>query len=101
MAKEKRLIDANALLENIQYRLPVNDMVAQLINDIVDITRTQIVNAPTVDAVPVVRCRDCKHRAEYFDSGKYVCELWHCRVCGSWDYVKDNDFCSYGERKEN
>ena len=45
-----------------------------------------IKNAPTVDAVEVVRCRDCKHR--YSDSW---CE-----------YVDDDDnfYCARGERKE-
>lgn len=43
-------------------------------------------DAPTVDAVEVVRCKDCKHRCENDD---FIC-------IG----VKNNDFCSYGERKE-
>lgn len=44
-----------------------------------------IKNAPTVDAVEVVRCKDCKHR--YSDSW---CE-----------YVDDDDnfYCARGERK--
>ena len=46
----------------------------------------QIADAPTVDAVEVVRCKDCKHR--YSDSW---CE-----------YVDDDDnfYCAIGERKE-
>ena len=41
---------------------------------------------PTIDAVPVVRCRECKHR--YSDSW---CE-----------YVDDDDnfYCARGERKD-
>ena len=42
----------------------------------------------TVDAVPVVRCRECKH----YD-GK-----WMCKISGV-PSRKPNDFCSYGERK--
>lgn len=45
-------------------------------------------NAPTVDAVPVVRCKDCKH--EFGGS---------CIICG-FQKRKPEDFCSYGERKE-
>ena len=51
--------------------------------------------APSVDAVPVVRCKDCvwfkgKHgcplaESEYFKSGKLL--------------PHENDFCSYGERR--
>lgn len=44
-------------------------------------------NAPTVDAVPVVRCKDCKH--EFGGS---------CIICG-FQKRKPDDFCSYGERK--
>ena len=43
-------------------------------------------NAPTVDAVEVVRCRDCQKFKTY-----------GCRMVAS-GY---DDFCSYGERKED
>lgn len=42
-------------------------------------------NLPAVDAVPVVRCRDCRKFKTY-----------GCRMVAS-GY---DDFCSYGERKE-
>ena len=44
-----------------------------------------IADAPTVDAAPVVRCRDCRKFKTY-----------DCRMVAS-GY---DDFCSYGERKE-
>lgn len=50
---------------------------------------------PTIDAEPVVRCKDCKHR------GTDNCPM-HCKgVHADEDFLKkvDNDFCSYGERK--
>ena len=56
----------------------------------------QISDAPTIDAVEVVRCRDCVGRAfwEKDHNDVPVCLL-------SGLYVKsENDFCSYGERKE-
>ena len=43
---------------------------------------------PTVDAVPAVRCRDCKHLFGTL-----------CTVCGLLSR-KPEDFCSYGERKD-
>lgn len=45
----------------------------------------EIDKAPTVDAVPVVRCRDCRKFKTY-----------GCRMVAS-GY---DDFCSYGERKD-
>ena len=51
-------------------------------------------NATTIDAVPVVRCRDCKWWHEDDDVG-------HCdNPDGLDNYAKPDDFCSYGERKE-
>ena len=47
-----------------------------------------IKTAPTVDAVPVVRCGQCK-----FDN---LC----CRNIGKDGKRTKDDFCSYGERKE-
>ena len=44
----------------------------------------------TIDAVPVVLCKDCKH---YW---KNVNTFGYSGVCTT---VSDNDFCSYGERR--
>ena len=54
-----------------------------------------IEKAPTIDAVPVVRCKDCKF-------GDWDSEPNDAMVCmrtkdGFWR--SGNDFCSYGERK--
>lgn len=48
----------------------------------------KVSDAPTADAVPVVRCKDCKH--EFGGS---------CIICG-FQKRKPDDFCSYGKRKE-
>ena len=46
-------------------------------------------HATTIDAVPVVRCWECKHH------NKPPCPM---RLSFNW--TEDDDFCSYGERKE-
>lgn len=46
---------------------------------------------PTVDAVPVVRCKDCK-----YNRGSKKC----LNPDSFFAVPKDDDFCSYGERKE-
>ena len=53
-------------------------------------------SAPIIDAVPVVRCRECKF-------GDWDSEPNDAMVCmrtkdGFWR--SGNDFCSYGKRKE-
>ena len=65
-------------------------------NDGIDIAWNKIDQAPTVDAVEVVRCKDCKF-------GDLDSEPHDAMVCmrtkdGFWR--SGNDFCSYGERKE-
>ena len=55
--------------------------------------RRVIDEAPTVDAVPVVRCKDCKYRADATDNGNYLCNR---KMLG---LVRPNDFCSFGERR--
>ena len=62
-------------------------------NDALDAATTQ---APTIDAVEVVRCKDCKHWAEFDDYGGR-CE----NPDGLDNYAMPDDFCSYGERKNN
>ena len=49
---------------------------------------TEINAAPTVDAVPVVRCRECKYRDGTPGQPNILCGQMH-----------EDDFCSYGERK--
>lgn len=55
--------------------------------------------APTVPAVEVVRCRDCKnwHKFESSLTGEVMC----CTAQGCMNVQKEpDDFCSYGERKD-
>lgn len=49
---------------------------------------------PTIDAVPVVRCRECNH----CDPENYHCD--HHMGTAAPLRRKPDDFCSYGERKE-
>ena len=54
-----------------------------------------IADVPTVDAVEVVRCKDCKH---YEDHKRKIYE--NCVRDGRFTPMKPDDFCSYGERRE-
>lgn len=60
----------------------------------VEIAKSLIKSAPGVDAVEVVRCRDCG----YYDRDKNVCKGRPTEPIVS---RKPNDYCSYGERREN
>lgn len=87
LSSEKRLIDANALMSYMdecskESRFRVYYGYAKsFIND-----------APTIDAVEVVRCKDCKYLM--FSDCYGECGKGHMGI------VSPYDFCSYGERKE-
>ena len=52
---------------------------------------------PTVDAVIVTRCKDCKHRI-YKNMGDEIGEIGGC---GLFNCAMPNEgFCSHGERKD-
>lgn len=57
--------------------------------------RKLIADAPAVDVVPVVRCKDCRwsRTNPKDDADVYYCELRTGRAYHS------GDFCSYGERR--
>ena len=77
-----RLIDADVL--NLLLGISDRDIYAKYMLD----------KMPTVDAVPVVRCRECKH----CDPENYHCD--HPMSTGAPLSRKPDDFCSYGEREE-
>ena len=91
-----RLIDADKLLEIYKKWIP------QLLSKEdegdrrgVEICIMVLEDMQTVDAVPVVRCRECKHR------GTDDC-IFHIKGEPADEELLlklDNDFCSYGERK--
>ena len=49
---------------------------------------------PTVDAVEVVRCKDCRYGQVHNIKGTRICEEHYDAP------MMDNDYCSYGEREE-
>ena len=51
---------------------------------------------PAADVVEVVRCKDCKRGYQKPDS---KLKLVHCDRLGN--IMRMDDFCSYGERKED
>lgn len=66
----------------------------------------QLDDAPTIDAEPVVRCKDCEHFKNYgktslLADGKNIKAGWcHRRVRYDEEYRMPPDgFCSYGKRK--
>ena len=69
--------------------------------DIFDAVEDALQDTPTIDAVPVVRCKECKHRCTE------QCPMFIKEYAWEWDgfdldYVDlavDNGFCHRGEKK--
>lgn len=106
-----RPIDADAIIQAVCTKFGIKDkkFLLQSEKAIVDV----ILNAPTIDAVEVVRCKECKHRPikEDVDGENYGFnlikpndgdELCPCLVSDGWYswMPEDNFFCGYGERKD-
>lgn len=62
---------------------------------------TDLVNGiPAVDAVPVIRCRDCKYYMEHNDKQGGNCNHLDCD--GEYEFSIDGDwFCADGERRDS
>ena len=85
-----RLIDADALFPGkllvVNLKNPM-ETAKDLLN--------RINTAPTIDAVPVVRCKDCKHMA-VVGVGFRWCKAWE-----RMQTMGDDGFCSRGERRSD
>lgn len=100
-----RLIDADAL-EKIYSRNSITDIV-----EVVERTVLQhLKDAPTIDAVPVVRCKECKHRPKENRSldGIIYVEFPEEEICPFncedpfYNQMPDDDFfCARGERRSD
>ena len=87
-----RLIDANALMKT-----GFNDVVLVdgEVKSVGLILAETVDKAPTIDAVEVVRCRECKYRFGNNSHSKNGCPIIDANI-----WMDDDDFCSHGERKE-
>ena len=88
-----RLIDADALYRKVKmetnpYGKPTIDYDSGVkVLEWID-------KAPTIDAVPVVRCRDCKYRFKNNGHSRDGCPIIDANI-----WMDGDDFCSHGERK--
>lgn len=106
-----RLIDADALTEelyDLKYTKEYPSIILtqagqEIYNSGVETAIGTVLSAPNVDAVPAIRCKDCKHR------GGYHCPMYHTETSlddldGFDEYTVDrtdgDGFCHRGERRE-
>lgn len=100
-----RLIDADKLIKQRQFIIAEAE---GLCGDIVWVRDIQA--APTIDAMTVVRCKDCKYRPTYTGGKNYGQDLVFpdkycpcpCMCDDPWySWMPQDDwFCANGERSE-
>ncbi|MBR0305499.1 MAG: hypothetical protein IIX07_01650 [Lachnospiraceae bacterium] len=117
-----RLIDADALLDDAMDRYckecdkrkGIKNGEYRIIYDIgeapcraceVDDMKAELEDAPTIDAVQVVRCKDCIHNPSGTGANhdlEFPDGVCPCQCEDFWYSWKPNDdwFCASGERKE-
>ena len=89
-----RLIDADMADVVIIYDKSNELTQVSAIREYIERQRAFLDKFPTIDAVPVVRCRECKH----CDPENYHCD--HPMGTAAPLRRKPDDFCYYGEREE-
>ena len=90
-----RLIDADRAIEIVHNQGIAHPNAYHLTNYATLILR----EAPTVDAVEVVRCKDCKHYKPQKKSAHWENRTNYCNRIVTIK-VQPYDFCTYGERKD-
>lgn len=89
-----RLIDADAFYEAQKARCGRPPLIGTCTKDNTFLD-DELDKAPTVDAVEVVRCKDCKWYVEDREFPPF-CDN---NICGM-QHPNDETFCSYGERRK-
>ena len=103
MANKKRLVNAEAIARKLKNAHCAECNVVRKIQCsacwVEDVL--ELLEGDAVDAVEVVRCKDCKH----YDNSEGIC--W-CKLNSKffpggmdWHGFPEDGFCSYGERKND
>lgn len=101
------LISRKALADKLKLAVIItDDLYGMGIMAGIEHAKECVEEAPTIDAVPVVRCKDCfysrprnRGECEYLIKDVVICE--NCEMLDfGWNPMFGNDFCSYGKRKD-
>ena len=106
---EVRPIDANAVVERLQGRSDMfrfDKRYEVVMRDAIG----EVLTTPAIDAVPVVRCKDCRYsepmkRHVVFKFGENLLNCTQCRGYDGYGYagisvIYPDDYCSDGAQKD-
>lgn len=81
-------VDSSATFEGVLLAAAIKEAF------VMDLKNEKI--TPTIDAVEVVRCKDCEHMTEHYDTNGSV-PYW---TCDEWDSETDYDgFCHLNAKR--
>ena len=93
-----RLIDSDELIMTIDCSADLGGALGETVRSVKAYAIHKVESARTVDAVKVVRCKDCKH---WQDQEEGVVESAICvREKPMVMEIGPHGYCSYGERRE-
>lgn len=94
-----KLVDVDVVVKALDGALEEQTGIIDFLRGqlLVGFTKQVLSDAPAVDAVEVVRCKDCKYGEP---NGQYGCKCYHYKLYETHE-MSPNDFCSHGERKED
>lgn len=99
-------VEDNIFAEATREVSPTKAFVAGVVQEI----KNQVIDLPAVEAVPVVRCKDCVKFWEYTEEHKATVEkadgdcMIRCMAAPDdlqFCAVQKDDYCSMGKRKED
>lgn len=83
-----RLIDAHRLLSDLNKEQIEGDELYKGLKK----AKRIVIDQPTIDAVPVVRCKDCKFNyANYIPGGDHCFKFYELSIC-------EDFYCACGEK---
>ena len=91
-----RLIDADAIRKRLIDRQITDAFFNAVQRHEIGCIVGMVDEQPTINAVPVVRCKDC----QWLNAGKNIVEEWMWCCLLSRD-VSEDHFCGYGERRSD
>ena len=83
------MFDKSSMQIDIALNMAIEALSADMVSFETQVESTlQVLDDFAKDRVKVVRCKDCRHR-----------DLFSCPLADN-DFQKDDDYCSWGERRE-
>ncbi|MFA5659124.1 MAG: hypothetical protein WC900_07555 [Oscillospiraceae bacterium] len=67
---------------------------APMISNGIDFAAQKLNDVPTVDAIPVVKCGECKFSEQFFGPDDIYCPIMDC-------YPNNDFYCGAGEKEED